>query len=143
MRRFALDHNFPVPIVEALKEFIAEAELVSVGDIDRRLVEMDDWELLLALHHDPAAWDGLITNDAAMLRLPRELSVLLETKLKLVVADEAGHDPLKATGLVFAHLPQICQRLNPDESQVWRLRVTTKNPEKPRELLAKLAIETG
>ena len=138
MRRFALDHNFPIPIVEALREFIAEAELVSLRDIDRRLVEMDDWELLLALHHDSTRWDGLITNDAAMLRLPRELSVLLETKLKLVVADDAGHDPLKATGLVFAHLPQICQRLDPDQAQVW-----PKTPEKPRELLAKLALEAN
>jgi hypothetical protein len=36
---------------------------------------------------------------ARMLSLPRELSVLCQTKLTLVVAVAAGHDPIKATVL--------------------------------------------
>ena len=74
-RLFALDQNFPQPIVEALREYMTEAELVAVGDIDARLAaDVDDWEILLALHHHERDWDGLITTDSGMLTLPRELS---------------------------------------------------------------------
>ena len=50
-RLFALDQNFPQPIVSALSEFMAEAEFVALADIDARLADLDDWEVLLALHH--------------------------------------------------------------------------------------------
>ena len=49
-RLFALDHNFPQPIIDALIDFSVEAELVRVDRIDDRMPELDDWELLLALH---------------------------------------------------------------------------------------------
>ena len=98
-RLFALDHNFPRPIVDALVEFSVEAELVRVDQIDDRMPDLDDWELLLALHHHDRAWDGLITTDSSMLQQPRELAVRLQTRLTLVVAMGSGHDPLKATGL--------------------------------------------
>jgi hypothetical protein len=139
VRRFALDQNFPDPIVDALKDYITEAELVSVRKIDVRFVDIDDWQLLLCLHNDPSAWDGLITNDAAMLSLPREMCVLQKTHLKLVIAESAGHDPLKATGLIFANLPQICERLDPNRSEVWRLRVSSKNPVVPMTYISGLA----
>lgn len=50
-RLFALDHNFPDPIVAVLTEFQVDAELVRVDQIDDRMPDLDDWELLLALHH--------------------------------------------------------------------------------------------
>ncbi len=106
-RLFALDQNFPQPIVSALSEFMAEAELVALADIDARLADLDDWEVLLALHHHEREWDGLLTTDTGMLSLPRELAVLMQTRLTLVVAHAAGHDPLKATGLVLTYLPWI------------------------------------
>ncbi|MCC6132080.1 MAG: hypothetical protein IT186_19330 [Acidobacteria bacterium] len=139
MKRFALDQNFPVPIVDALREYIVEAQLVSVREIDERLMEMDDWELLLALHHHPDGWDGLITNDAAILKLPREMCVLHRTRLKLVIAEAAGHDPLIATGLVLANLSQICNRLDADKPQIWALKVGAKNPESPMSVITRLA----
>ena len=95
MRRlFALDHNFPDPIVAALADFQADAELVRIDQIDERLPELDDWELLLALHHHARPWDGLITTDSGMLNQPLELATLVQTKLTLVVAMEAGHNPV-------------------------------------------------
>ena len=48
MRRFALDHNFPQPIVDVLSDFQADAELVRVDAIDPRMSDLDDWELILA-----------------------------------------------------------------------------------------------
>jgi hypothetical protein len=118
--RFALDQNFPTPVVDSLKAYLIEAELVSVRQIDPKLARMDDWELLLALHHSQPRCDGLITTDSSMTSLPRELAVLLQTKLTLVVAAESGHDPLKATGLVLAHLPQICCCWLRRSAEIWR-----------------------
>jgi hypothetical protein len=48
---FALDHNYPMPIIEQARPYLREVELVPIGDIDSRLPDLDDWELLLALHH--------------------------------------------------------------------------------------------
>lgn len=138
-RLFALDQGFPQPIVTVLAEYMTEAELVAFADIDARLADLDDWEVLLALHHHERPWDGLITTDGGMIWLARELAVLMQTKLTLVVADEVGHDPLKATGLVFAHLPGICKRTRPGAAQLWVLRAVARAHTDPWEQLERVA----
>jgi hypothetical protein len=142
-RRFALDQNFPQPIVEVLRDFMTEAEMVALGDIDERLTDIDDWEVLLALHHHGEEWDGLITTDSGMLSLPRELSVLLQTKLTLVVADASGHDPLKATGLVLTYLPWIAVHTQRDLAQMWVLRSGNRPHDDPWDWMTKLAERRG
>jgi hypothetical protein len=142
-RLFALDQNFPQPIVEVLRDYMVEAELVPFDAIDARLSVLDDWTVLLALHHHARPWDGLITTDSSMLRLPRELSVLMQTKLTLVVAEAAGHDPLKATGLVLTHLPGICKRTRPDRAQAWVLRAAQRPHDDPWSLLGLIAAHQG
>ena len=142
-RLFALDRNFPQPIVDVLAEFQVDAKLVSLDAIDRRLSTLDDWELLLALHHHPEPWDGLITTDSSMLTQGRELAALIQTKLTLVVAMESGHNPVKASGLLFAYLASICQRTTPDQAQVWRLNAANRAHEKPWDLLARFAAHNG
>lgn len=139
MRRFALDQNFPTPVVAALRAYLIEAELVSVRDIDERLARMDDWELLLSLYHWRPRLDGLITTDSSMTSLPREMCVLAQTRLTLVVTAEAGHDPLKATGLVLAHLPTICKQSKPDLAQIWTLRAVVRPHETPERYLETIA----
>ncbi|MDP9262464.1 MAG: hypothetical protein M3O89_10875 [Actinomycetota bacterium] len=139
-RRLALDQNFPEPIVDGLADWLAsDAELVPIRRIDDRMATLDDWEVLLALHSDNSEWDGLITTDAKMLILPRELAVLCQTKLTLVVAEAVGHDPIKATGLVLAHITRICEQTRPDTAQVWRLRTSTKPAEDPWSFLERVA----
>ncbi len=71
-RRFALDQNFPQPIVALLAEYLREqAELVPLAKIDKRLAEsVDDWRILLSLHQRGDC-DGLITTDSGMLSLPQ------------------------------------------------------------------------
>jgi hypothetical protein len=139
-RRLALDQNFPEPIVDGLADWLAsDAELVPIRRIDERMATLDDWEVLLALHSDDSDWDGLITTDSEMLSLPRELAVLCQTKLTLVVAEAVGHDPIKATGLVLAHITRICEQTRPDTAQVWRLRTSTKPSEDPWNLLERVA----
>lgn len=95
MARFALDEDFPDTTIEALGLGVPEAALTPIRHIDPGLRRMDDWELLLSLQH-LREWDGLISTDSRMLNLPRELAVLHQTNLTLVVVQEAGHDPLRA-----------------------------------------------
>ena len=93
--------------------------------------DLEDWELLVALHHDASPWDGLITTDSSMLNQGPELAALIQTKLTLVVAVESGHNPVKASGLLFAYLGGICKRTRPDAPQVWTLNAAS-NPHKSR-----------
>lgn len=140
-RLFALDHNFPEPIVEVLSEVSegGDADLVSVSDIDPRMADLEDWEIMLALHHHERAWDGLITTDSSMLNQPPELSVLLQTNLTLIVAMGAGDDPIKATGLLFAYLGGICARTDPGTAQVWKLTAANRPAHKPWDELKRAA----
>ena len=143
-RRFALDQNFPEPIVDGLADWLAQdAELVPIRRIDAGMATLDDWQVLLALHSDEATWDGLITTDANMLSLPRELAVLCQTKLTLVVAEAVGHDPIKATGLVLAHIGRICEQTRADAAQVWRLSTSTKPAEDPWDFFTRLGERKG
>lgn len=138
-RLFALDHNFPDPIVEVLAEYQEDAELVRVDQIDPRMPDLDDWEMLLALYHDERPWDGLITNDDSMLKLGPELAALVQTKLTLVVARESGHNPVKAAGLLFAYLSGICQRTRTDTAQVWRLNAVNRAADDPFDFVRRFA----
>ena len=92
-RLFASRPQLLRPIVAAIQQFQADAELVRIDQIDPRMPELDDWELLLALHRHGRAWDGLITTDSSMLRQARELGTLVQTKLTLVVAAQSGSQP--------------------------------------------------
>lgn len=138
-RLFALDHNFPQPIVAVLAEFQSDAELVRVDRIDPRMADLDDWELLLALHHHARPWDGLITTDSSMLNQGPELAALIQTKLTLVVALESGHNPVKASGLLFAYLGGICRRTRSEVPQAWTLSAANRPHRPPWEFLKRFA----
>lgn len=138
-RLFALDHNFPDPIVAILSDFQADAELTRVDQIDPRMADLDDWELLLALHHHAAPWDGLITTDSSMLNQGPELAALIQTKLTLVVALESGHNPVKASGLLFAYLGGICARTRSDKAQAWTLNAKSNPHREPWDFLKRFA----
>jgi hypothetical protein len=73
-RLFALDHNFPQPIVEVLAEFQQSADLVPIGAIHDRMPDLDDWQVLLALakHQRPSTdWSRLIARCSACLESSR------------------------------------------------------------------------
>jgi hypothetical protein len=71
-RLFALDHNFPQPVLAALADALPQVELVPIRDIDPSLADLDGWELLRELHRHERGWDGMVTNDDAMLSLARK-----------------------------------------------------------------------
>jgi hypothetical protein len=138
-RRFALDHNFPAPVLAAFAVMMPAVELVPVADIDPTFPTLDDWELFVALHHHPGQWDGLITNDEALLSLPKEMSVLSQTGLSLVVATGEGHNPVRAVGVLLSHLAHICHHTQPRLPQVWKLSVSQKNFDEPWKFLERIA----
>ena len=132
-----------MPIVAALNDYVIEAELIPIRDIDAQLAEIDDWAVLLALHHHDRAWDGLITTDSGMLTQARELAVLRQINLTLVVAHESGHDPIKATGLLFTHLGWICRETEPTVPQIWNLVARNRPGLDPWEFMEKIAAHTS
>ncbi len=137
-RLFALDQNFPEPMLDGVAEFMPEVVLVPLRRIDSRLSDMEDWEILLALHHHERAWDGLVTTDSSMLTQPREMAVLRQTNLTLVVARGAGHDPIRATGLVLTHLNWICRNTTDATPQVWDLTARSRPATDPWTLIEKI-----
>ena len=139
MRRFALDQNFPLPLIVAVRPFAPEAELVSIRDVDPRMAELADWRVVVALHQDPVAWDGLVTTDEKMLSDAKLLAALLQTRLSLVITAGSGHDPLKAAGLLLTHLPSICRRTDPTTAQMWNLTSAERRPEDPWAAMTRLA----
>lgn len=138
MTRFALDEDFPDTIIKPLGMGVPEADLVPIRSIDKRLLQMDDWKLLLALHHLDV-WDGLVSTDSSMLKLAREVAVIHQTRLTLVIVEESGHDPVRATGLLLVHLPTICRKTVRTTGQIWRLSAKNKNHDKPWDELNKIA----
>lgn len=139
MALFALDHNYPAPIIEQAKPYLSDVDLVYIGEIDPRLPVFEDWELLLALHHHSREWDGMISNDTSMLDQERELAVLGYTHLTLIAPAAAGHDPIRSTGLVLAHIENIASQTTPRRPQIWRLSGRTGRGGHPDQFIEKLA----
>lgn len=139
MALFALDHNYPEPIIEQARTYLTDVELVPIAAVDPRLAELEDWELLLALHHHERSWDGMISNDTSMLEQERELAVLGYTRLSLVAPVAAGHDPIRSTGLVLAHIENIAARTTPARPQIWKLAARTSGGDHPERFAKALA----
>jgi len=143
-RLFALDENFPQPILDGLRvAFDDFVELRSLRDIGPEFLAVDDWEVLQKLHLHDRDWDGLITNDAAMLALPKEMTVLNDTGLTLVVVKGQGDSPVRATGLLLCHLQHICHQSNPSTAQIWTLSTQQKSPEPAEKYLSAIAAREG
>ena len=138
-RLFALDQNFPEPIVGMLDQFLECATLVPVRSIDERMPRLEDWELLQAIHGHEREWDGLVTSDDSMLNDPRAMATLKRTGLTLVIAHGQGHNPVRATGLLLFHLDHICVHTVRHRPQIWILRASQKDPEPPDKHLEKIA----
>jgi len=140
--RFVLDQNFPLNILRALG-YIPEVELVPLIEVNPALIrDHDDWEILADLHR--RGLDGFITSDSSMLRLPKELSALIQTGLTLVVTEGVGHDSIEATGLLLMHLRHIAHQTHKGTAQLWRLRPPRRtNHSDPWETLRDVAEKLG
>ena len=62
-----------------------------------------------------------------------------QTTFSVVTCQEAGDDPVKASGMLLTHLPAVARRHDDKKPMVWRLHATEQRPKKIGEL--KAAIE--
>lgn len=122
MALFALDEGFPETIL-SVASLIPEVQLRPLRDVDDRLLgNAEDWAILLRLAQHPDPFDGLITVDSRMIHLSREMAVLHQTEMTLVVLEDSGDDPVRATGLCLLHLPHIAATTDSGTPQLWILR---------------------
>jgi hypothetical protein len=134
---FALDQNFPEPILRSLDQFIVDVRLVPLREIDERLPRLGDRELLIALNQ--LGWTGLVTNNYRMLKNPRELAAILRTRVTVFAIEGVGDDPIRATGAVLLDLPGALQRFDRGRAQVFWMRPRKPMPEDPWMLLERVA----
>lgn len=117
--RFAVDHDFPEPILRATAPFLP-IDVEMIATLDRRLVDrLDDWQVILALSQ--AGFEGLITLDTAMLSLPRELAVVHQTRFTIVAIEAAGYNPLRATGQLLLHVQEVAAQHDSSQPQIFRI----------------------
>jgi hypothetical protein len=133
----ALDHNFPTPILNALRAYIVDVDLVTLREIDERLPALDDRSLVIALHQ--MKFPGLVTNNYKMLKNPRELAAIMATKLTVFAIEGVGHDPIRATGALLLDLPGALKRMDSRRPQVFWMRPRDPQPADPAELFAQIA----
>jgi hypothetical protein len=126
---FVLDENFPEPILrQAIDTYVLEVEVRSIREFAPELTgpDVEDWQVIVGLRQRGA--QGLLTCDDSMLSLASVVAVIGQTTFSVVTCREAGHDPVKATGLLLTHLPTIGAQHDDGRPQVWRLRATHQNP---------------
>jgi len=123
-----LDENFPQPILpEAIDRYVLGIEIVELSDLDRSLVgAFQDHELIEEL--STRGVDGLITCDDNMLFRPEVIAAIEKTRFTVITCRRVGDDPVRASGLLLVHLPDVVKRYSPEKVQVWRLGTAESRP---------------
>jgi hypothetical protein len=136
---FALDQNFPSVTMPPLPDidFIPLRQLYP--DLIR---DHDDWDVLRELKRRGGV-DGLITLDDNIVKLPKEMSVLHQTRLSLVVFRNVNNDPLVATDLLLVHASAIARSNDRRRPQLWVLSKPLSTPSNPWDEIKKLADRRG
>lgn len=124
----ALDENFPQPILrKAIDKYVLAIEVVPLSELDPGLLgAYQDDELISELARRRV--DGLITCDDNMVFRPEVLSVVQRTRFSVVTCRRVGDDPIRASGLLLVHLPDIASRHRSDRPQIWRLGTAQARP---------------
>ena len=135
--QFALDQNFPQPIMDALGRFMPDVQLTPIRVIDERLPDLGDRELIIALHQ--LGWEALVTNNYRMLSNPQELAAVLKTKVTVIAIEGLGHDMVRASGALLLELPGVCKRLVPATGQLFVLHPRDPRPRPPWEQFKRVA----
>lgn len=132
-----LDHNFPVPILDCLHEFIVDVHLLPLRRIDERLADLDDRQLVIALHQ--LGYPGFVTSNYKMLQNPRELAAVIATGLTVFAIEAVGHDPLRATGALLLDLPSAVRAMESGASGVFTFRPRKPQPRDPQKMFNQMA----
>jgi hypothetical protein len=123
-----LDENFPQPILrEAIDKYVLDIEIVLLVDLDRSLLgSYQDHELIANLAGRGV--DGLITCDDNMVFRSEVLEAIQRLRFSVVTCRRVGDDPVRASGLLLVHLPDVAKRYDPSQPQIWRLGTVESRP---------------
>jgi len=137
-----LDQDFPTNLYSHLPW--PGVTLTPLRDLHPDLTaDHEDWEVLSQLRIRGGV-DGFITCDAKMLKLEKEVSVLHQSRLALIVCDDDRSDPFVSTGMLMIHLPIILGQLRIGTPQLWVLkRPKTQPPERPWDRVQRFADAKG
>lgn len=136
-----LDHNFPVPILDALNQFMVDVSLVPLRRIDERLVDLDDRRLVVALRQ--LGYPGFVTSNYKMLQNPRELAAVIATGIVVFAIEAVGHDPLRATGALLLDLPSAVKAMESGARGVFTFRPRRPQPQDPQKMFNQMATRRG
>ncbi|TMK79761.1 MAG: hypothetical protein E6G47_07795 [Actinobacteria bacterium] len=125
---FALDENFPQPILrEAIAKYVLGIDLVPLVDVDPKLLgAYQDDELVAELA--TLGIQGLVTCDDNMIFRSEVLDAIERTRFSVVTGRRVGDDPVRASGLLLIHLPDVAKRYSPKRAQIWRLGTVESQP---------------
>ncbi len=126
--RFALDENFPQPILrEAVDKYVLDVDVVPLLELDPDLLgTYQDDELIEELGR--RGIDGLITCDDNMIFRLEVLEAIRRARFSIVTCRRVGDDPVRASGLLLIHLPDVAKRHRLDRPQIWRLGTVESRP---------------
>lgn len=87
---------------------------------------------MLVIAHHQLGFPGMVTNNYRILKNPRELAAIIETRLTIFAIEGVGGDPLRATGAVLLDLPGALKKLGTRKGKVFWMRPPNPTPEDPR-----------
>lgn len=136
-----LDQDFPE--LRIVRAALPDIELSSLRTLHPDLVSgHDDWQVLQKLR-ERGNVDGFATLDGRMLQLPREMVVLRQTKLTLIVIADTANDPVAAEGLLMACSGKLARAWDYRRARIFRVRLPVLLPQAPRERISAIAKAQG
>lgn len=144
--RILLDQNFPKPPGFDISDVDQTVEVVHLADFDSALAKggIPDW--FIYVRAAEGRFSAVVTRDHSQLDLPEELWVLTRINLTLISFRKPIEDPIVEWGQLLAYLPLIRRRDIGRTSQILLLPrpdLTSRNLERPRDLLHQIADELG
>ncbi len=130
-----LDQDFPDPSIPPMPDIDIQPLRNVHPDLTRN---HEDWAVMQQIKQRGGV-DGLITLDARMLNQAKEMVVLKQARLTLVVFEDTDNDPFVAAGLLMIHAPEIARRLDRRKAELWILRKPKASPQNPWDRIELLA----
>lgn len=104
-----------------------DIEIVPLSELDPSLLgAYQDHELVAELAK--SGIQGLVTCDDNMMFRPEVLDAIEESGFSVVTCRRVGDDPVRASGLLLVHLPDIAKRHMTGRPQIWRLGTAESRP---------------
>ena len=110
-----------------MDKYILDVEIVLLVDVDPSLLgAYQDHELIFELAGRDI--EGLITCDDNMVFRPEVLEAIEQVGFSVVTCRRVGDDPVRASGLLLTHLPDVVKRHQSGRPQIWRLGTAESRP---------------